>query len=260
MSEPVPAFDRKAPLCYNRLMIREFSSALLDLIFPPVCIHCRSPLSPSSSTFQLCPVCRAQVLLTRPPFCLRCSRTITDISSVFCPVCRKQKHDFDQAVSCCQYNEVMKNLLHLFKYHHKTALKHFFCSCIYLFLQRYSISLQTFDCIVPVPLHPARFRERGYNQSLLIAQELSRNHNIVLSAHNLLRTRNTKSQTALSIKERWTNIQSAFTIKCPFTYKGKNVLIIDDLLTTGATTSEIAKTLKNDGAKKVAVLTLAIAS
>ncbi len=127
------------------------------------------------------------------------------------------------------------------------------------FEQKCLIDFNQFDLIMPIPLHPTRLRERGYNQSALIAQKLSKEFNIPLINNNLIRIRNTPSQTNLNKKERWTNIKGAFKIKYPTNINKKFTLLIDDLLTTGATTSEAALTLKKSGAKKVGVLTIAIA-
>jgi competence protein ComFC len=126
------------------------------------------------------------------------------------------------------------------------------------FLETHCLDVRQFNEIVPIPLFPSRLRERGYNQSQLLAYEISRKYKIPLSLNNLTRARATEHQTLLSEKERWTNIYRAFRIKNPAKFSGKNILIIDDLLTTGATASEAARTLKDAGAKTVGVLTLAI--
>lgn len=125
------------------------------------------------------------------------------------------------------------------------------------FINRYSLDIEQFDFIVPIPLYPSHQRERGYNQSLLLANKISKSYNINLNINFLVKIRNTKSQSLLSKKERWTNITDAFRIKNPNQVKNRSILLIDDLLTTGATSSEAAKVLKNAGAKTVGVLTLA---
>lgn len=127
-----------------------------------------------------------------------------------------------------------------------------------IFLETYHLDIKQFEYIAPIPLFPSRLRERGYNQSQLLAEEVSRKYNIRLSMNNLVRIRATEHQTSLSEKERWTNIYGAFRIKNLAEFSGKNILVIDDLLTTGATASEAARTLKDAGAKTVGVLTLAI--
>ena len=119
------------------------------------------------------------------------------------------------------------------------------------------MDIEQFDFMVPIPLHPTRKRERGYNQSFLLASQLSRIFNINLNINLLIKTKNTKNQSLLSKKERWTNITGAFKIKSPNEVNNKSILLIDDLLTTGATSSEAAKALKSAGAKTVGVFTLA---
>ncbi|MCK5082022.1 MAG: ComF family protein [Candidatus Omnitrophica bacterium] len=126
------------------------------------------------------------------------------------------------------------------------------------FLETYRLDIRQFEQIVPMPLFPSRLRERGYNQSQLLAQEIGQRYKIKLSLNNLVRARETEHQARLSEKERWTNIHGAFRIKNRIEFSGKNILIIDDLLTTGATASEAAHTVKDAGAKTVGILTLAI--
>lgn len=126
------------------------------------------------------------------------------------------------------------------------------------FLQIYRLDIAQFDIIVPIPLYPTRLRERGYNQSRLLARHLAQSYHIPLSEKQLIRARNTVHQTGLSEKDRWTNIRGAFRIDSSNTFSGKNILIIDDLLTTGATVSQAAAELKKAGAETVGVLTLAI--
>ena len=112
--------------------------------------------------------------------------------------------------------------------------------------------------MIPVPLHPTRLRERGYNQSCLLADGISSAFGIPIVLNKLTRIRNTEPQAMLEAKNRFTNIHGAFTIKNSQGITRKNILIIDDLLTTGATASEAARILKTAGAKRVGVLTLAI--
>ncbi len=154
----------------------------------------------------------------------------------------------------------MQRLLHLFKYGHKTSLRHFFNDQINLFLTTYNIDLKNIDLIVPIPLHPTRQRERGYNQSLLIAHMLAEDLRIPLESQHLIRVRHTPNQARLSQKERWTNIEAAFKIKPHNNFRQKNILLVDDLYTTGATVSQAAKILKTAGAQNVFVLTIAIAT
>jgi ComF family protein len=152
----------------------------------------------------------------------------------------------------------LKTLIHSFKYGQKTGLRHLFVHIMASFIRDYHLDIAQFDLIAPIPLSSTRLRERGYNQAQLLGEGMAKEFSIPLSDHNLIRQRHTQQQTLLDEKERWTNIKRAFTIKHLKVFEQKNILIIDDLLTTGATASEAARTLKNHGAGKVGVLTLAI--
>lgn len=126
------------------------------------------------------------------------------------------------------------------------------------FITQNNLDISQFNIITPIPLHAARFRERGYNQSELLAKIIAQKYQIPLIPNLLKRCYNTPSQTLLSQKDRWTNISDAFRINDSRDIRDQNILIIDDLLTTGATASEAALVLKKHGAPKVGILTLAI--
>ncbi len=241
-------------------MFRDLLSGLTDLVYPACCILCKNPLGPLEKTSQLCFVCQGKLQKNRPPFCRRCSRPLENAAHHFCLNCQHMPLEFDRAWGVFLYNNIMQRLLHLFKYGHKTSLRHFFGEQITSFIHDYRLDFQNYDLIVPVPLFPTRQRERGYNQSLLIAQILSEELTIVLDSKNFLRIRHTPNQARLGPKERWTNVEQAFKIKPFHNFKDKNILLVDDLLTTGATASQAAKVLKVAGAIKVDVLTIAIAA
>ena len=266
-------------------MFRLLADGLLDLIYPPFCILCENALAPRYPKDVVCPRCEDALEFNHPPFCVRCSRVLTEKEKhPQCKSCREIKPAFDFAWSACLYNDEMQKLIHEFKYNQKTFLAHYFKERIIQFIQTHSFDINQFDLILPVPLSATRLRERGYNQSELLARALSDHFQIPINTNNLIKTKNTHPQTQLSQKERWTNIIGAFkmspnlkivgrnpvsvlrklTLKTDTrmknlnTIKNKNVLIVDDLLTTGATTSEAARVLKLAGAKTVGVLTLAV--
>jgi len=111
--------------------------------------------------------------------------------------------------------------------------------------------------IMAVPLHPKRLREREFNQSILLAREISKALKLPLILNNLQRIRWTRPQIELKGKERLMNVKGAFTLRDPKEVKGKSILLIDDVYTTGATVQECSKVLKKAGAEKIYVLTLA---
>lgn len=115
----------------------------------------------------------------------------------------------------------------------------------------------TIDAIVAVPLHPTRLRKREFNQSLLLALSLGKRWNLPVLTNVLLRTKLTPPQTSLSRRARLTNLRKCFAVKNPAAIEGKNILIVDDVVTTGTTVNECAKTLRKAGAQSVHVQTLA---
>jgi len=236
-------------------MFKDLLAACATLVFPPHCFLCRKTLvfAPNSC---LCSFCQENLQWNTPPFCVKCSRHVKS-SINLCANCRSGRIHFDFAYAALQFNEPLKALLHQYKYQRATALRILFADRMLRFIQEHQLDMARFDLIIPVPLHPAALRMRGFNQSLLLAKEIARHFSIPYSAKALLKIRPTRSQSELKRKERWTNLTGAFTINHSVRLKGKNVLLVDDLLTTGATASAAAKALKNAGCDTVGVLTLA---
>jgi len=223
-------------------MLQAFLQGAFELIFPDNCLLCRQFLN-SRHQRQLCPKCLDSIVFNPTPFS-RQSAASPDA--------------FDQAWSVCLYNEPAQKLLHAFKYNAKTSLRKTFVPLMIDFIDRHLIPLQKFDLISPIPLHPVRLRERGYNQSALLSLGLSQHYGIKHSENLLIRQKMTPTQTELGAKERWTNMYGAFRIKNSTDVEGKSIILVDDLYTTGATLHSAAETLKLAGAAKVAVLTFSI--
>lgn len=118
------------------------------------------------------------------------------------------------------------------------------------------VPVEAVDCLIPVPLHPSREAERGFNQSLLLARHVGRRWRIAVEPRGLHRQRATPPQTDLGAPERRKNVKGAFAVSRPETVGGRHVLLIDDVLTTGATVSECARTLVAAGAQMAGVLTV----
>jgi competence protein ComFC len=223
-------------------MLQAFLQGAFELIFPDNCLLCRQFLN-SHHQRQLCSSCLGSLAFNPTPFS------------------RPEKNDkcsFDQAWSVCHYNETAQQLLHAFKYHSKTSLSKTFVPLMIDFIDRHHIPIQEFDLICPIPLHPARLRERGFNQSELLSLSLGRHYSITHTNNILTRQKSTNTQTELGAKQRWTNLEGAFRIKNSSEVQGKNIVLIDDLYTTGATVNSAASALKNAGAARVGVLTFSI--
>jgi len=221
-------------------MLQALFQGASQLIFPDNCLLCRQFLN-SRHQRQLCPSCLDTLDLNPVPFSRRQAT---------------QSFAFEQAWSVCLYNETAQKLLHDFKYNSKTSLRKTFVPLMIDFIDRHGLPLNKFDLMVPVPLHPVRLRERGYNQSAILALELSEHYGIPYSDSLLVRQKRTKTQTELGLKQRWTNMEGAFRIKNSPEVDGKTIVLVDDLFTTGATVHHAALSLKQAGAARVCVLTL----
>lgn len=154
----------------------------------------------------------------------------------------------------------MRRLLHAFKYSGKTRLRRAFEGLLNAFIDTIHVPLNRFDFCLPVPLHPARLRERGFNQSEILCAILRERYGLGFRNDILTRTRSTEPQAALGAKERWTNLKGAFRINHSNAVADKSVLIVDDLFTTGATAEAASRTLKEAGGAYAGILTLAITS
>lgn len=243
-------------------VFKNFLEGVISLIYPSNCILCKNYIAPYGEDKVLCADCRESLEINKPPFCVRCSRPVgchpNPVS--LCPECLNHKHYFDSAWAATCYNLPMQKLIHMFKYQSKTSLRKIFATLMVSFIKKHYVDMSQFDYLIPVPLYKTRFRERGYNQAELLTERLAQEFNLPVSSKNLVRVRPTRNQALLGKKDRFTNIQGAFTIRNSGEFFNKSLLVVDDLLTTGITTSEAARTLKEAGAKKVSVLTLAIAN
>lgn len=221
----------------------------LDLLFPPKtnCLLCGKAIKEGKICFE----CENKLPFIIGNRCSVCGKPIRDGDR--CPDCMEINHVFNRSVSPFEYDETIKSLIARFKYYKERNLAEFFAEYMYRCIQEAGIE---FDVIVPVPLHRTKLDQRGYNQSELLARELSYRFDIMMSKP-LRRIRNTKSQTELNREERMKNLNGAFKVVYGDVVKDKVVLLVDDVLTTGSTLDECAKVLKESGAKDVFAATIA---
>ena len=201
------------------------------------------------------------------PLCRACLRKAAPLRSPVCgfcglPGCGGTHEDLDEdgPVSSLRFlfrmGPQLSTLVHGFKY--RRMLRHVRFLCAYL---RYRPDLaawaRAYDVLIPVPVHAVRRRERGYNQAEEISREAARYLGLPVAADVLVRVRATGSQTQLNRRERGSNLAHAFACKSPGSIRGKRILIVDDVFTTGATAARCAESLKSAGAAEVGVLALA---
>lgn len=237
-------------------ILSAFLTALTDLFLPPACLGCSAPLS-SSQSILLCPSCLSALQPITGPVCTCCGRPYGKAApgDHHCGACLTGKRYFSTARALFLYEEPVKKIIHNFKYHGQRAG----LASFRRFLQRMdriSGLAATAELILPVPLHKERLRERGFNQSLLLARAFYPKDNRI-DPFLLRRPTATLPQTSFNGKARRKNLKNAFAVSDPGRVRGKRVLLVDDVFTTGTTVNECARTLKRAGAAEVMVLTLA---
>ena len=236
-------------------MLDKITTALQEIIYPRYCLICHKKIAAHNPKELICAECLEKIIPNIPPFCRRCGRHIS--AQGICDDCAKINFHFDRAWASCRYDGAAREMLHSFKYKTKTGLGRSLSQLLINFVKNYHLPVSACDYVIPVPLSPTKLREREFNQAAILAEELAKYFELKLLDNNLKRIRNTASQTELDKHKRWQNIQGVFGLKDPGALKEKTILLIDDVLTTGATASEAAKTLKNAGASSVFVLTVA---
>lgn len=227
------------------------SGKLKDILFPPGrCMGCDHPRGADRE--GLCPVCRAAIdKLTIPPdSCERClSRIHRGKPCTFCS--EGGMEGIDRMYAPYRYRAEVRSLVHLLKFSHEERAADFLGKAM-----ANALKDRDFDCIVPVPLHKKRMRDRGYNQSTLLANTVSAAVGIPVREDLLTRTRATKAQSTLKAKDRAGNVRNAFLASPDCS--GYRVLLLDDVRTSGNTARACAKALRNAGAVSVSLLTAAL--
>jgi len=236
---------------------------LLDWIYPPRCGFCSKRLKAQEAEC-FCVGCLQKIRLVSHPLCPLCGRPYLDTSGEdhFCGPCLVRAPYFSRARAWACYpreeteGHPLRDVVQRFKYGRKVSLGK---PLGQLMAYGCTPSFQDYnpDIILPVPLHPKRLRWRGFNQALVLARVIGRKWQIPVDPFILVRSRETPPQTQLSEKERRKNVRGAFSLNSRKTVKGRIILLVDDVYTSGATVNECSRVLRRAGAKEVYVLTLA---
>ncbi|MDR2760648.1 MAG: ComF family protein [Rickettsiales bacterium] len=229
---------------------------LFDLIFPYRCLRCEKIID----RLGFCDGCMAEALYPlKPPLCRICGGPL-DMENfpgnrLVCASCLKEKYFFDRAVSVFYYSGHMPKIIHSFKFGNKFFLSKFFFEYLREKPKEFG---ENIDCIVPIPLHVKKLRARSYNQTALLARHF-RDEGYKVINDLLLKTVNSRAQIELKTSQRKKNVRGNFCVNKKYAGEaaGKNILLLDDVFTTGATVNECAKVLREGGAKKIFVLTIA---
>lgn len=239
------------------MILNDFFSDISDALFPPLCLACSESLT-SGPQEVFCPECRRRITFIAGSCCPVCGIIFPDSPSGhhLCGSCLENSPWFTSARAAVAYDGVILNAIHQFKYGRNITTG----AALASFLADYhftDMDFGIFDAMIPVPLHVKRLRERGFNQSLILARALGKKYGMDVDFSLLKRRKFTLTQTGLHKKEREKNIAGAFIVTEPANIRDRNFILIDDVYTTGATINECAKMLIKAGAGRVAVLTLA---
>ena len=240
-------------------LLSRFFSRAADILWPRTCAIEGCPRVSDRPGRHVCSTCFASL-----PFheaggaCSVCGALVMAEArhSFVCEACRLDPPAFEFARSAVFYREPVDRLIQDFKYRKASWL----CDDLVDLLEgavRAKLSFHDIDVVMPVPLHPRRLQERGYNQSALLARALARRINRRTDEKSLVRTRDTEHQARLSGEERRKNLKDAFEVSSPGLVRGRIVLLVDDIMTSGTTLSECARPLLAAGATSVWCATVA---
>ncbi|MBI5026685.1 MAG: ComF family protein [Nitrospirae bacterium] len=236
-------------------MINKF----LRLLFPESCPICKGPAM-EHRTSPICPACWGEISPYSDPSCKRCGKPLVSDVSIICGECIEDEPAFEWARSFGLYEGILKEAINHFKYYGKKRL----AKPIGDFLLKIDLPVSSgdspwrgVDAIVPVPMHHRKLKQREFNQSALLARELSLKNKLPMLLNCLIKVKDTMPQVGLGAKERAKNIKRAFEVRDRASVHGMRIALVDDVYTTGATVRECAKVLKRAGAKEVYVVTVA---
>jgi len=236
------------------VLTRAFVDPLLAVVFPSRCPACGLEVS-HPSRGPLCESCWRSLPRHAGPRCA-CGVPLAPRASGQCGRCRRGLSPFESGLSLGPYEGVLKTLLHELKYRGRRRVAARLAEAL-LLAPGVARVIEPGVLLVPVPLHPRRRRERGYNQAELLAQELAKRTGLEVAAPALVRRKDTAPQTGLKAAGRRANVAGAFAVRRHAKIVGRTVVLVDDVFTTGATARACASTLQKAGVRSVRLLTAA---
>jgi ComF family protein len=242
---------------------KEIINAVQELVFPARCLGCEKQLV-SAQPPLLCGDCRSGLAIISSPLCTCCGRPFPagqdgqdHLNDHLCGTCLNNHFAFAKARSLFLYQEPISTLLLQLKFGRTLTGLSSMAELMRRMISSSSFQLREPDLVLPVPLHIRRLRSRGFNQSLLLARSCFPDWRAKIRVDLLRRHQPTVPQTRLSGKARRNNLYKAFSVEQPLAVQGKNILLVDDVFTTGSTLHECARVLVEAGAGEVKAFTVA---
>lgn len=229
---------------------------ILDMLYPRRCPVCHDIAVPKGK--PVCSGCMGKLRPISGPRCMKCSKGLTHTEEEYCKDCRSKTHLYEKGIAVFSYHPIIRESLTKLKYQNRPEYAMFWGKYAALYAKD-RIKKWEIDILVPVPLHRKRMEKRGYNQAQLIAESISKELHIPVDSKMVYRKKNTKPQKELDDKQRKKNLKEAFGVRQE-KVRYQNVLVIDDIYTTGSTIDAMAYALKSAGVKNVCFLTVAVGS
>lgn len=235
--------------------LSELKEIFLNFFFPSICFSCKKDI-PYNHKHPLCPKCVSELFYISKPYCEICGIFLEN-GGRLCYNCfhKKEKYNFEFSRSVFMYNKSISSIILAYKY---GRIKWLYKWLSFIIIERFRFydEFKEYNAITYVPLSRIKEFKRGFNQTQLIADKLSRHYNLPL-INSLIKIKETKNQVALNQEERKKNLVGSFIVRVPDDVKNKNIIVIDDVATTMSTLNEVSKTLRNAGAKRVCCYTVA---
>jgi len=252
-----PVRDAIIPELGMNYWFKKFFKDCVNLVYPISCFSCGIKLN-LENNMPICMECFQKIKWNAPPYCIRCGKSMSEQRQYrsICAECKSSNFYFVRIWSCCIYEGIIKDAILRFKYSENLYLVPFFKEVMAKFIKN-NIDKDIADVIIPVPLFSSRLREKGFNQSKILADIVKEILNKPILLNALKKVKSTKPQQELNRQERLSNLSGAFSVFNSKEIKNKNILLIDDVLTTGATLNECARVLKEVLCKEVFALTVA---
>lgn len=220
------------------------SGNLLHFLFPNACLVCNKPIRENRS---VCDACKSAIYyIGRNSGCKTCLAPVSK-GQVFCGKCMMRPPKYERLISCVYFRGAIRTAFHRYKFFDEPHLHTAFSNLLISRLTE--MQCTDFDMVIPVPLSKERFKERGYNQAALIAEDVAHHFNILYNKEAIFRKRHTERQSELPRRYREGNVLGAFSLGNTDGLAGKHVLLVDDIITSGATMREVSRTLAKSGCR-----------
>ena len=228
---------------------------IFDFFFPPKCIICGKLLDKHTDNF-ICSSCDEEYKF-KIICCSKCSGIMTETEKPLCYTCKAAKRYFDGAVSASRYTEALRKAIHRFKFRGEPYMAKTLAGFVEYAFVKSGAKAGAFDIIVCAPPDKKRYNKRGFDHVALLGKYVSEKLGIPILPGAVIKIKNNLPQHTLNARQREENVRGVYKVALPDDVKGKNILLVDDVFTTGATAGELARILKRAGAKYVLVATIA---